>query len=109
MNDSFGEDIPDHRILAIAEYVTEKREGEKVVLVSKDMNLRMKARSLGILAEDYKTDQVKDLEVSLNKCIETKEDFSQELIAKLYESREAGVPVETFFRRKKLKEIITIY
>ena len=31
MNDSFSEDIPDHRILAIAEYVTEKREGEKVV------------------------------------------------------------------------------
>lgn len=47
MNDSFSEDIPDHRILAIAEYITEKREGEKVVLVSKDMNLRMKARSLG--------------------------------------------------------------
>lgn len=51
MNDSFSEDIPDHRILAIAEYITEKREGEKVVLVSKDMNLRMKARSLGILAD----------------------------------------------------------
>ena len=30
MNDSFSEDIPDHRILAIAEYITEKREGEKV-------------------------------------------------------------------------------
>ena len=39
MNDSFSEDIPDHRILAIAEYVTEKRKGEKVILVSKDMNL----------------------------------------------------------------------
>lgn len=103
MNDSFGEDIPDHRILAIAEYITEKREGEKVVLVSKDMNLRMKARSLGILAEDYKTDQVKDLEVSLNKCIETKEDFSQELIAKLYESGEAGIPVETFFPKEEIK------
>ncbi len=99
MNDSFSEDIPDHRILAIAEHVASERKGEKVVLVSKDMNLRMKARSLGILAEDYKTDQVKNLEVSLNKCVLTREDFSPELIAKLYESGEAGVPVETFFPR----------
>ena len=63
----------------------------------------MKARSLGILAEDYKTDQVKDLEVSLNKCIETKEDFSQELIAKLYESGEELVSVETFFTMVDIK------
>ena len=49
------------------------------------------------------TDQVKDLEVSLNKCIETKEDFSQELIAKLYESGEAGIPVETFFPKEEIK------
>lgn len=61
INESFSEDIPDHRILAIAAFITEKRKGEKVVLVSKDMNLRMKARSLDILAEDYKTDQVKNL------------------------------------------------
>ena len=41
INESFSEDIPDHRILAIAAYITEKRKGEKGVLVSKDMNLRM--------------------------------------------------------------------
>lgn len=75
INESFSEDIPDHRILAIAAYLTEKKKGEKVVLVSKDMNLRMKARSLDILAEDYKTDQVKDLEVSLNKCVITRRIF----------------------------------
>ena len=103
INESFSEAIPDHRILAIAAYITEKRKGEKVVLVSKDMNLRMKARSLDILAEDYKTDQVKNLEVSLSKCVITKEDFSQDLIAKLYESGEAGVPVETFFPKEDIK------
>ena len=62
MKDSFSDDTPDHRILAVTEYISEKMKGQKVILVTKDMNLRMKARSLGLQAEDYKTDQVEDLD-----------------------------------------------
>lgn len=59
MEQSFSEDTPDHRILAIA--LTEKQHGENVVLVSNDLNLQMKAKALGIPSESYKNDAVKDM------------------------------------------------
>ncbi|WP_059025683.1 PhoH family protein [Gabonibacter massiliensis] len=102
MKTSFSDDIPDHRILAVAEYLSKKKEGEKVILVTKDMNLRMKAKSLGVQAEDYKTDQVKNLDTFLNKSVVTIEDFSPELIAKLYENN-GGIPVATFFPGQEIK------
>src|SRR5210317_143717 len=57
---SFREDIPDHRILSIADYTSKTYPKRKTILVTKDINLRMKAKSLGIQSEDYKTDQVTD-------------------------------------------------
>jgi PhoH-like ATPase len=81
---SFREDIPDHRILAIAEFTTRKFPRRKTILVSKDINLRMKAKSLGIPAEDYKTDQVTDQNV-LDKTVTTFENIADELIAILYD------------------------
>jgi PhoH-like ATPase len=84
MKASFREDIPDHRILAIAEYTTKAYPNRKTILVSKDINLRMKAKSLGISAEDYKTDQVTDENV-LDKTLKTFENFNDNLINELYE------------------------
>src|SRR6056297_1885457 len=81
---SFREDIPDHRILAIAEYTSKAYPKRKAVLVSKDINLRMKAKSLGIISEDYKTDQVTDENV-LDKTITTFDNFDDNLIELLYE------------------------
>ncbi len=81
---SFREDIPDHRILAIADYASKTYPDRKTILVSKDINLRMKAKSLGIQAEDYKTDQVTDENV-LDKTITTLENFDDKLIDLLYE------------------------
>ncbi len=81
---SFREDIPDHRILAIAEYTMKEYSRRKIVLVSKDINLRMKAKSLGIQAEDYKTDKVTDINV-LDKTISTLENFNDHLIEVLYD------------------------
>ncbi len=84
METSFREDIPDHRILAIAEYTKKAFPKRKIILVSKDINLRLKAKSLGIPAEDYKTDQIKD-ESLLDKTITTFENLNDDLIAKLYD------------------------
>ncbi|HKJ78288.1 MAG TPA: PhoH family protein, partial [Prolixibacteraceae bacterium] len=81
---SFREDIPDHRILAIADYTVQVYPKRKTVLISKDINLRMKAKSLGIQAEDYKTDQVTDENI-LDKTITTFENFDDLIIDKLYE------------------------
>ncbi|MCL2028135.1 MAG: PhoH family protein [Bacteroidales bacterium] len=59
---SFYDDTPDHRILAIAYHEAKAHPDRYVALVSKDVNLRMKAKSLGIAAEDYLNDKVQDME-----------------------------------------------
>ena len=97
---SFREDIPDHRILAIAEYLRDKHPTRKVILVSKDVNLRIKAKSLHIDAEDYKNDKVEDIEV-LYQGIREMKDFDDTLIAKLYENNflsigESGIEKKPF-------------
>ncbi|MDR2036680.1 MAG: PhoH family protein [Bacteroidales bacterium] len=90
---SFPEETPDHRILAITEYLKEHNPERQVILVTKDINLRMKAKSVGLLAQDYKSDKVKNLE-ELYKTVET-HTSSSELIAKLYEDNH-GVPAKEF-------------
>ncbi len=58
----FGEDKPDHRILNTALYLARENPDRKVVLVSKDINLRLKAKSLNIAAEDFETGKVKNVD-----------------------------------------------
>lgn len=53
-------DTPDNRILSIAYKI--HKEGKKVVFVSKDVNVRIKADALGIAAEDYETDKITTVE-----------------------------------------------
>jgi len=91
---SFPEKTPDHRILVIADYVTDKNPEHRVILVTKDINLRMKAKSLGILAQDYETDKVTNLD-DLYRELTILEKIDSTLISRLYEERE-GVPVEEF-------------
>jgi PhoH-like ATPase len=62
MQNSFSERSNDHRIIAVAEYYHKTHTDSTVVLVSKDINMRMKAKSLGIQAEDYETGKVADVE-----------------------------------------------
>lgn len=94
VSDSFPEKTPDHRILVIADYITEKNSENKVILVTKDMNLRMKAKSLGIHAQDYETDKVTNLD-DLYRALVTIEDLDPDLVSQLYEKND-GVPVEGF-------------
>lgn len=51
----------DHKILNAALSLKEQEKGKKVILVSKDINLRLKAKSLNLLAEDYETGKIKDV------------------------------------------------
>ncbi len=51
---------PDHSILAAALALQEKMPDHHVVLVSKDINLRIKAALVGVPSEDYHSDQVLD-------------------------------------------------
>ncbi len=58
----FGDNKPDHRILNAALAMVEENPDCKVTLVSKDVNLRLKAKSLNLQAEDFLTGKIKDPE-----------------------------------------------
>ncbi len=57
----FGDKKADHKILNAALSLQEKEIGREVILVTKDINLRLKAKALSLSAEDYETGKVKDL------------------------------------------------
>jgi len=50
--------LPDNSILATTQALVQQQPDIPVVLVSKDINLRIKASVVGIIAEDYHNDQV---------------------------------------------------
>jgi Predicted ATPase related to phosphate starvation-inducible protein PhoH len=83
---SFPERKPDHQILAVVDYLDNKHPDMKTILVTKDINLRMKARSLGLLCEDYNNDKVMNADI-FEKTSESYE-VSAELIDEIYSSRE---------------------
>lgn len=80
---SFPEKTQDHRILAIAEHLQTTHPKVMYVLVSKDINLRMKAKSLGIRADDYLTGKVQDLD-TLYHTIPVVDEVDDALISELY-------------------------
>ena len=48
----------DNQILAVVMHLAQHHPKRNVILVSKDINMRIKARALGIAAEDYFNDKV---------------------------------------------------
>lgn len=101
VSQSFPERTADHRILAIAEYVSTANKDKTVVLITKDINLRMKAKSLGIIAQDYENDKVANID-DLYKGIRMLEGVNQASISKLYELPE-GVSSGEFNLEPNLK------
>lgn len=99
--ESFSEKTADHKILSIAEYTKNKFKKRKVILVTKDINLRVKAKSLDIFAEDYTSDKVQNIE-ELHKNIETIEDVNPELINKLYTEFD-GIQVDEFSFNREMQ------
>ena len=82
---NFSPSNPDHHVLNIAYCLVKEISGREVILVSKDVNLRLKAKSVGLVAQDYTTDHVKDIsELYTGRRIV--EDFPEDKIGKLYES-----------------------
>ena len=95
VTDAFPERIPDHRILACACSVAEKTPGMKTTLITKDINLRMKARALGIPVEDYYTDKVVNVDI-FNNAQETYENIAPDFIDQIYASHD-GIDVSLFY------------
>lgn len=91
----FDDNKPDHRILNAALALTQEFPERKVILVSKDINLRLKAKSLNLTAEDFLTGKVKDVE-GLYTGVTTINGLTAKVIDKLYQqgycsAREVGV------------------
>lgn len=91
---------PDHRILNIAYNLFRNSGARTVVLVSKDVNLRMKAKALGLMAEDYTTDHVREPSKLYSGCRQV-EMVTSEFLDQLYgeegEAAASGLEVETPF------------
>ncbi len=92
MAQSFYEKTPDHRILAIAEHVKDTNKDRIVVLVTKDVNLRLKAKSLGLFSQDYLNDKVKNA-AALNKEAQQC-DITDDQIDALYQGQQ-GLKLES--------------
>lgn len=58
----FGGIKNDHRILNATMKLSQAEHKKKVTLVTKDINLRLKARAMNLHAEDYETGKIKDVD-----------------------------------------------
>ena len=83
LHESFLQDTPDHRILRATLSLQQQSAPRPVILVSKDTNLRMKAKSLGLRAQDYTSDKVQgfDTRYTGKRIIEG---IDSEVINRLY-------------------------
>lgn len=113
----FGDNKPDHRILNAAIKVSEEKKGYKVILVTKDVNLRIKAKSLNIPSEDFETGKIKDLD-SLYSGITLVEDVDPLAIDKIYRDGlceakdimvEKPIPNHYFILRNDKSSVLTFY
>ena len=87
----FGSSKNDHKILNAALMLAEQEQNHSVILVTKDINLRLKAKALNITAQDYETGKIKDVD-SLYTGKTYFEDFPQEIVDLLYKQR--SIPVD---------------
>lgn len=94
ITDAFPERSADNRILSVVAEIAEKNPGMKTILVSKDINLRMKARSIGFVSEDYINDKVTDVDI-FDRGEQTVEGINPDLIDKIY-VQNGGVDLNEF-------------
>ena len=89
---------PDHHILNTAYILSIDNPSRSVILVTKDVNLRMKAKSISLMAQDYTTDHVKDISVlyaGRRIAEHVPEDLIDRMYAEPYQIEAAGLPLET--------------
>ncbi|MEY4710968.1 MAG: hypothetical protein RIS88_418 [Pseudomonadota bacterium] len=66
----------DNQILGVVQALREQHAPREVVLVSKDINMRVKARALGLATEDYRNDKtIDDLDLLYSGALALPPDF----------------------------------
>ncbi len=79
----YAEGKNDHKIINTALYLQENNAGIQVILVTKDINLRIKAKALGLAAEDYETGKVDNQTLYKNSLISV-DNIDSEVIRDLF-------------------------
>lgn len=80
---AYGSDKNDHKIINATLAVKQAETKREVILVTKDINLRIKAKALGILAEDYETGKVDQSEFKESSSIDV-DNLDSEIIKTLF-------------------------
>lgn len=113
----FGDKKADHKILNAAIRLSEEKPDYKVVLVSKDVNLRIKAKSLNIPSEDFETGKIKDVD-SLYSGISYVENADPTAIDLIYKDGiidadafgiKDPIPNHYFIIRNDRSSVLTVY
>ncbi len=73
----------DHRILNAALTLKKQEKTKEVILVTKDINLRLKAKALELAAEDYETGKIKDVN-NLYSGISEVQNIESDVIHKIF-------------------------
>ncbi len=71
----------DNKILALVKEMTLNSKEKEIILVTKDVNLRLKARALGLKAQDFKSGQVENITHITQR---NKVQADTDIISKLY-------------------------
>jgi PhoH-like ATPase len=104
VKNSFHEPIVDHKILSLVEEMKIENSKKEVILVSKDINLRLKAKSLGLKSEDYFNDMIDNIEELLKRSIQTIETKDEKIIDDLYKNNEVVAKDYGIFKDTEIKE-----
>lgn len=113
----YGTAKADHRILNVAVVLQQEFPNRPVIMVTKDINLRIKAKALGIAAEDFETGKVKNVdELYTGKYVI--ENVSSEVIDRMYREGycdysdlhiEKPVPNQYFILKSGRNSILAFY
>ncbi|MEZ4828528.1 MAG: PhoH family protein [Bacteroidia bacterium] len=96
----FDHSKPDHKILNSAIALQEEEKNSRVILVTKDINLRLKAKALNLPAEDYETGKIKDVG-NLYTGKSLREKVSDEIINRIFQ--ENAIPSQVLFSEKPVE------
>lgn len=81
--DIYAQGKNDHKIINAALCLKEQEQGTDVIMITKDINLRIKAKALGILAEDYETGKVSTTNLDDESTV-TVENLESDIIREIF-------------------------
>ncbi len=100
IKDNFTEITPDIRILNIAYSIAKKHKFKNVIFVTKDVNLRLKARSIGLKTENYNSkfvENISDMYTGLKVVENVNSSVFHDLYQKPYETHSSQLGTDLEF------------